>query len=152
MVKNFWSWPWRKQTLVPMRDVMPLLVILQKAAFRSKHCNWMLCRPITPSWQKAKRIFSPFNNLSPKALLGSRFRNHQVPALFDTLGDIKLIDYGISCEVDHVLAKRHTSVGTPYWMAPEVILCDENQCHEYDARWRFTLTWTNWNGGGIAQT
>ena len=49
-------------------------------------------------------------------------------------GDVKLIDYGISCEVDNVLAKRHTSVGTPYWMAPEVIMCDEKQCHEYDAR------------------
>jgi serine/threonine protein kinase len=64
-----------------------------------------------------------------------RFISNMASLFRETAGDVKLIDYGISCEVDHVLAKRHTSVGTPYWMAPEVILCDENQCHEYDARY-----------------
>ena len=70
MVKNFWSWPWRKQTLVPMRDVLPLLVILQRASFRSKHCNRMHCRPITLSWQKAKPVFITFQQPKPQGFVG----------------------------------------------------------------------------------
>ena len=53
-----------------------------------------------------------------------------------TEGDVKLIDYGVSCEVGHSLDKRHTAVGTPYWMAPEVIICEQQaNRYEYDARW-----------------
>lgn len=33
----------------------------------------------------------------------------------------KLADFGISCQLNNTLAKRNTQIGSPYWMAPEVI-------------------------------
>ena len=42
-------------------------------------------------------------------------------------GILKLADFGCSKDIDGVCSKTHgcaTMVGTPYWMAPEVIKCD----------------------------
>jgi hypothetical protein len=42
-------------------------------------------------------------------------------------GVLKLADFGCSKSIDDVCSKTHgcqTMVGTPYWMAPEVIKCD----------------------------
>ncbi|KAL3320830.1 Myosin-IIIa [Cichlidogyrus casuarinus] len=36
-------------------------------------------------------------------------------------GIVKLVDFGVSCRLKDALSSRNTIIGTPYWMAPEVI-------------------------------
>ncbi|XP_037076933.1 neither inactivation nor afterpotential protein C-like [Pollicipes pollicipes] len=49
-------------------------------------------------------------------------------------GDVKLIDFGISRHLKSTMGRHGTAIGTPYWMAPEVILCDQLPDSEYDIR------------------
>ncbi|KZS21454.1 Neither inactivation nor afterpotential protein C [Daphnia magna] len=56
---------------------------------------------------------------------------------------VKLIDYGVSSHTNATLDRKNTSVGTPYWMAPEVIACEQQLDYSYDMRcdvWSLGIT------------
>ena len=49
-------------------------------------------------------------------------------------GHIKLIDFGVSAYLNAKNGRRNTSVGTPFFMAPEVIACERQMDYDYDTR------------------
>uniref|UniRef100_A0A8C3RBL3 non-specific serine/threonine protein kinase n=1 Tax=Cyanoderma ruficeps TaxID=181631 RepID=A0A8C3RBL3_9PASS len=57
--------------------------------------------------------------------------------------EVKLVDFGVSAQLDRTVGRRNTFIGTPYWMAPEVIACEENPDSTYDYRsdlWSLGIT------------
>uniref|UniRef100_A0A8B9LE90 non-specific serine/threonine protein kinase n=1 Tax=Astyanax mexicanus TaxID=7994 RepID=A0A8B9LE90_ASTMX len=58
-------------------------------------------------------------------------------------GHIKLADFGVSAKNDNTLQRRATFIGTPYWMAPEVIMCETSKDTPYSSKadiWSLGIT------------
>jgi serine/threonine protein kinase len=57
-------------------------------------------------------------------------------------GRIQLCDFGVATQLAANHLKRNTFVGTPYWMAPEVIT--EGSMYNFKVGWLYTIK-TDWN-------
>ncbi|XP_055907611.1 serine/threonine-protein kinase 10 isoform X2 [Eupeodes corollae] len=58
-------------------------------------------------------------------------------------GGVKLADFGVSAKNKHTLQKHDTFMGTPYWMAPELVLCETFRDNPYDFKvdiWSLGIT------------
>lgn len=47
-------------------------------------------------------------------------------------GNVKLTDFGVSARLTTIHPRRHSFIGTPYWMAPEVVRCQALETDGYD--------------------
>eukprot|EP00457_Paulinella_chromatophora_P000915 gb/GEZN01000917.1/.p1 GENE.gb/GEZN01000917.1/~~gb/GEZN01000917.1/.p1 ORF type:complete len:1113 (-),score=172.32 gb/GEZN01000917.1/:168-3224(-) len=54
-------------------------------------------------------------------------------------GETKLADFGVSCMLKDASERRNTMIGTPYWMAPEVLRSNQTYDHKVDV-WSLGIT------------
>jgi len=63
--------------------------------------------------------------------------------LLTSEGVAKLADFGVSAKLNHTWEKKDTVVGSPYWMAPEVISVQKEKAEGYDFKadiWSLGIT------------
>ncbi|XP_066139058.1 serine/threonine-protein kinase 10 isoform X2 [Euwallacea fornicatus] len=63
--------------------------------------------------------------------------------LLTMAGGVKIADFGVSAKNKSTLQKHDTFIGTPYWMAPEVVLCETFRDNPYDFKvdiWSMGIT------------
>ncbi|XP_040474270.1 STE20-like serine/threonine-protein kinase [Falco naumanni] len=84
--------------------------------------------------------------LALQYLHGCRIIHRDVKAgnvLLTLDGDVKLADFGVSAKNSSTIQRRVSFIGTPYWMAPEVVQCETSKESPYSYKadiWSLGIT------------
>jgi myosin III len=79
-----------------------------------------------------RETLKALNHLHMNNVVHRDVKGHNILITGD--GHIKLIDFGVSAYLNTSNGRRNTSVGTPFFMAPEVIACERQMDYDYDTR------------------
>uniref|UniRef100_A0A8C8GKZ9 non-specific serine/threonine protein kinase n=1 Tax=Oncorhynchus tshawytscha TaxID=74940 RepID=A0A8C8GKZ9_ONCTS len=106
---------------------------------------WVSLMDSVPVWwynlRESSIIYRGLSHLHQHKVIHRDIKGQNV--LLTENAEVKLVDFGVSAQLDRTVGRRNTFIGTPYWMAPEVIACDENPDSTYDYRsdiWSLGIT------------